>query len=608
MSKQLGEIRQLRTKLLLVLVVLLLAIVYLLPSLFQSLAARDRQNKHLQAIQIMSKDIIHYDEILTMSARMFAYTQDSTWETRYQTNAARLDEALASAQRLDPEINEAITSTAKVNQALIEIERKAFEQAKLGYTQYAQNILLNSTYDDLKAHYAQGVFSAMKHAIEVEEGAISKENEEKIRSYSFLLAMLSLFLLIFIVFFYRHNKTTDDYIGDLLASLEKTINQLQQQKEHLTQANQVKSQLLANMSHELRTPINGIYGSLQLLKQKPIAKEDLDLIDTSIQCSELLVSLVNDILDFTYLEAGKLELDTKPFDLNKTLNTVEHIFREECRVNGLMFEFDAQLSFEQREGDEIRIKQILFNLLNNAVKFTPKGRVSVRVSDSTENDMVNITIADTGIGMSEATMQKMFERFEQADASTTRTQGGTGLGMPIVKALLDEMSGAIEVMSQEEVGTQIDLHFLLPKHLQSDELSAQPNKVTFAPLKGLTALVAEDNTINQIVISKMLQNVGIDATLVANGQEAINKLTTQVDLVLLDIQMPVMDGTEACKAIKALRPNLPIIAVTANVFESDIAHYKAIGFDAVVSKPISQDAFVAVLHSVSMEVGKSVGS
>ncbi|WP_462162940.1 ATP-binding protein [Pseudoalteromonas xiamenensis] len=608
MSKQLGEIRKLRTKLLLILVVLLLAIVYLLPSLFQSLAARDSQNQHLQAIQTISKDIIYYDEVLTMSARMFAYTQAPTWETRYQTNAARLDEALASAQKLDPEINEAITATAKVNQALIEIESEAFEQAKLGHTQYAQSILINATYEDLKAQYAQGVFNAMKHAIKVEESAISKENEEKIRSYTFLLAMLLLFLLIFIVFFYRHNKTTDYYIGELLASLEKTIHQLQEKTEHLTQANHVKSQLLANMSHELRTPINGIYGSLQLLRQQPATKEDLDLIDTSIQCSELLVSLVNDILDFTHLEAGKLELDIKPFDLNKTLKTVEHIFREECRQNGLMLEFDAQLNDWQRKGDEIRIKQILFNLLNNAVKFTPEGRVSVRVSDNAENEMVNITIADTGIGMSEATMQKMFERFEQADASTTRSKGGTGLGMPIVKALLEEMSGAIDVKSQEGFGTQIDLHFLLPKHMQTDELNVQPNEVTFAPLTGLTALVAEDNTINQIVISKMLQKVGIDATLVANGQEAINKLTAEVDLVLLDIQMPIMDGTEACKAIKALRPSLPIIAVTANVFESDIMHYKAIGFDAVVSKPISQDDFVAALHSVSVQIDKSVGS
>lgn len=380
------------------------------------------------------------------------------------------------------------------------------------------------------------------------------------------------------------------YLGiahDLTARLELEKS-LKNTEKMAVEANKAKSRFLANMSHEIRTPMNGIYGSLQVLKSEALSEQGKHLLQNAEYSVNALMTIINDILDLSKIESGKLVLENRAFNFEHMLERLNSDFRPSASQKGIALNIESKIKYPNRVGDEIRIRQILLNLVTNALKFTETGFINLEVDLTPDSEFVAIKVSDSGIGMSDDMLQKLFKPFEQADPSITRKFGGTGLGLTITKELVECMNGAIKVESQEHKGTQITVILSLPVATEA-VVTKTLERVDSTILKETVVLVAEDNPINQTVIKAMLSPVVAKLVLVDNGLEAVNILDTfKPDLVLLDIQMPKMDGLEACKNIKKGHAQLPLIALTANAFDEDKKKYRDVGFDGYVSKPIDK--------------------
>ena len=375
---------------------------------------------------------------------------------------------------------------------------------------------------------------------------------------------------------------------------KENIEQLAIAKQQAELANRAKEDFLANMSHEIRTPMNGIYASLQLLRQAEMSFENRELVNNSLFSSECLLTIINDILDFSKIEAGKLDFENVEFSIRNIVESVVSDLLPLADEKWISFNYSYEEGlWDLWLGDPVRMKQILLNLTSNAVKFTEKGSIDVFVSPSSQGGIcsgLNIKVKDTGIGMSPETVDSVFKRFSQADSSTTRKYGGTGLGMAITLSLIDMMGGTIAVHSELGIGTEFDISIDLDK---SDSKKAQKNKsenhgVQCPDLSGRTLLVAEDNPINRIIINKALLPTNVNLIEAENGQEAVElALKYQPELIFMDMQMPIMDGLSAFRALKQKQFSSPIIAFTANVLEHDMDKYKSEGFDGCISKPVN---------------------
>ena len=369
--------------------------------------------------------------------------------------------------------------------------------------------------------------------------------------------------------------------------LQRKNKELAIAKKTADNASSAKSLFLANMSHEIRTPMNGILGTLQLLNQQPQSEESCELLANAEFSSRALMTIINDILDFSKIEAGKLSLESTPFDLDRIIKSIEQSVQIQLKELANTLEVNRQENYHPFwEGDPVRIKQILLNLVSNAAKFTEQGKISITLGQSL-NATLEITVSDTGIGMSEDYLLSLFSRFEQADRSTTRKYGGTGLGMAITKSLVDMMGGEIRVKSELGKGSTFMIQLPLKQEQQRNILSSTTRIIEPPNLTGMKAVLAEDNIINQTVFLSMMKDTGIEIMVANNGREAA--LLTgkfQPDVVFMDIQMPIMDGIEACTLIKKIYPDITMIAVTANVMDEDIELYKATGFEHYLAKPI----------------------
>ncbi len=368
----------------------------------------------------------------------------------------------------------------------------------------------------------------------------------------------------------------------------------------------MKSEFLANMSHEIRTPLNGVLGMADLLMETSLSEAQEEYVSTIQKSGHLLLVIINDILDFSKVEAGKLELDRVRFQLPDVVQHVEKILLSAAdRQNiDLIIEQDPSLP-SCIVGDPERIKQILFNLVGNAIKFTKQGYVKLRLLPG-RKQLINcrdyclhIEVVDSGIGINESTMNRLFQPFTQADTSTTRRYGGTGLGLSISKGLITLMNGSIAVSSEMNVGSKflVDIIVSLPdsgKISKNAELAPSPcRQRTFS---GSIALVAEDNTINQLVIRKTLSKFGFsEIIMTSNGQEVLElyyENPHRPAVILMDCQMPVMDGYEASKRIREFESasnlkRIPIIAVTASALRSDVDACMQAGMDDHIAKPFS---------------------
>jgi signal transduction histidine kinase/CheY-like chemotaxis protein len=369
-------------------------------------------------------------------------------------------------------------------------------------------------------------------------------------------------------------------------------------------ASRSKSVFLATMSHEIRTPLNGVLGMAQAMTADDLSAVQRERLDVIRQSGEALLAILNDLLDLSKIEAGKLELEAVEFDLAAVAHGAHAAFTGVADRKGVDFTLTVEPAARGRyRADSTRLRQILYNLISNALKFTEAGEVRVRVSREA-SDLV-IAVSDSGIGMSPEVMSRLFSKFEQADASTTRRFGGTGLGLAICRELAGLLGGSIEAAS--EPGRGSTFRVTLPLERLADERH-DPAEALAAPAPnhaehGLRVLAAEDNPVNQLVLKTLLHQVGVDPVVVADGVQALEAWRAAPwDLVLMDVQMPVMDGPTAARAIRAEeaatgRPRTPIIALTANAMSHQVAEYVAAGMDGFVAKPIEAQILLETMSA-----------
>jgi PAS domain S-box-containing protein len=403
----------------------------------------------------------------------------------------------------------------------------------------------------------------------------------------------------------QHVVVSFSDITDELASTAR----LEEARAKAEEMSRAKSIFLANMSHEIRTPLNGVLGMAEVLQSLVKTPEKQRMVATIRQSGETLLTVLNSILDMSKIEAGKMELEVVPIVLSDLLTQVEALHRVKAEEKGLDLQVLLSAGADlPRMGDPHRLTQVLNNLLSNAIKFTESGRIRLKLS-CRPGKPVTIDISDTGVGMTESQLSRVFESFEQADGSMTRRFGGTGLGLSIVRQLVLLMGGMITMQSNPGAGT--DVRVIIPLHEADPSLLAPPEPETVldvSSLAGRKLLIADDNMTNRLVLSEMLGQTGVMLTMVENGQEAIDaweRALTEAapfDLLLLDITMPVLDGTRALATIRDRESDLklsavPAVAVTANAMPHQVADYIMGGFDTHLAKPFKRKE---LLHAVKM--------
>ena len=387
--------------------------------------------------------------------------------------------------------------------------------------------------------------------------------------------------------------------------LRITMDELTHARDAAEAANVQKSQFLANMSHEIRTPLNGVLAMAQIMALGDMAEEQRERLNVIRKSGEALLEILNDILDVSKIEAGKLELDPIAFDLESVINGAKDGFVAVAEKKGLALNLEvADDACGSRLGDPARLRQIASNLISNALKFTSAGAVGIAVrgvgEDGSEGLM--ISVSDTGIGMPAEKLPMLFKKFTQLDASTTRQFGGTGLGLSICHELAVLMGGRIWATSVEGEGSTFHVEVPLPRisveridETLDEELPDDQGRV-------LRVLAAEDNPTNQMVLSTIIQIFGAELELVENGQLAVEAWDAgDYDVILMDIQMPVLDGIGATREIRQRevaqrRPRTPIIALSANAMVHQIKEYMAVGMDGHVAKPIELPKLHAALE------------
>jgi len=444
------------------------------------------------------------------------------------------------------------------------------------------------------------------------------------QSYAFppLLALLAvslldprvyspLFAFVIPVFYLTLHRTARQYRSVTELAIRRRIDTdnanagLLLAKEQAEAGNVAKAQFLANMSHEIRTPMNGVLGALDLLGRYELLPEQRNLLETATSSSEALLTVLNEVLDFSKIEAGKLDLVSEPVPLHAVLSSAVDLFSPMAQRKGLVLsvEFDAALPARVK-GDARRIRQVLLNLVGNAVKFTAHGSITVRArrasGGSDSHPVLVFEVEDTGIGIAPEALPQLFTPFFQADLSDRRRFGGTGLGLVISKRLTEAMGGELSVDSVPGRGSTFRI--TLPVETLADTGVADvPAAATPSATLSGKVLLVEDHVVNRLLASAMLKNLGIEVTEAENGKVALQQMEqSRFDLVLMDCQMPVMDGFEAAREIRereraALASRTPIIAFTANVMSGDVERCLQAGMDGYLAKPHTLDQLRAAV-------------
>jgi len=381
-----------------------------------------------------------------------------------------------------------------------------------------------------------------------------------------------------------------------ITARKKAERDLKNARQDAISANIAKSQFLANMSHEIRTPLNAIYGLTRLLEDTQVTEEQRKLITGLNSSSEGLLGIVNDILDFSKIEAGQMDLNESEFSLEELVKKVYDSFEFRAEENEVKLKiiFDKEIKFHLF-GDKVRLRQILVNLMNNAIKFTQKGIVKLECSlvKSTRNScVIYFSVSDTGIGIAKEDISKIFQSFQQLDPGTTRNYGGTGLGLPISRQLVELMGGILEVNSMKNKGSEF--YFTLPFKKAFEAVKpvvVESIELNIKSLNGIKALIVEDNQFNQFIAKSMLEKWNMVVTVANNGREALDRLRDySFQIVLMDLQMPEMGGLEATRKIRSeLNLDIPVIALTANAVKGVIEECLSAGMNDYIPKPFNPE-------------------
>lgn len=402
-------------------------------------------------------------------------------------------------------------------------------------------------------------------------------------------------------------------LEDANGNLKTEIEHVKQMETELTEARDraekmsaAKGEFLANMSHEIRTPMNGVIGTLQLLEDTKLDDSQIEYVRTAHKSADALLTILNDILDLSKIEAGKLDIEIIQFDFREVISDLVTLHALKAEQKGVILRSDIDEALPQKiKGDPTRLRQVLMNLISNAMKFTHKGEICVHLRVIHANDETvscRVEVQDSGIGIDDDAQQKLFTAFSQADGSTTRKYGGTGLGLAIVRQLIGLMYGEIGVDSKQGIGSTF--WFVVPLGTVSEEemieATVTEEVIDQSPLSGKVLLV-EDNPVNQMVASKMLEKIGISSKLANNGKEALDQLSQEsFDAVLMDCQMPEMDGFEATRKLrsteKSTDKHIPVIAMTANVMEGDRELCLSAGMDDYLGKPVKVEELESKLR------------
>ena len=391
------------------------------------------------------------------------------------------------------------------------------------------------------------------------------------------------------------------YVGASARANMRTADALAAAERSAVAANEAKSAFLAMMSHELRTPLNGVLGMARALQRTDLDRRQAGYVDTILRSGDGLLTILNDVLDMSKIEAGRMDLEVAAFDLAALGEQTVELWAEGAAAKSLTLTCKADPDLPPVVlGDEHRVRQILMNLVSNALKFTEKGSVTIRLRAAPAADGdggVEIVVADTGIGMTPEQVNALFKPYVQAEASTARVYGGTGLGLAICRKLATMMGGDVSVLSDPGQGSAFRVWLPLPAaEAQSEEIE------TSEALPPMRILVADDNPINQAVARAVLEAAGAVVETACDGTEALERLRIEdFDVVLMDVHMPNMDGVEAVGRLRdgqAGCSNVPVVALTADAMPGEEARLKALGFDALQHKPVQPAALIAALVEV----------
>jgi signal transduction histidine kinase/ActR/RegA family two-component response regulator len=398
----------------------------------------------------------------------------------------------------------------------------------------------------------------------------------------------------------------------LVLRLRRLTRSVADARDRALAGDHAKSEFIANMSHEIRTPLNGVLGMAQVMDTHELSAEQRERLRVIRESGATLLALLNDVLDLSKIEAGRLEIVETTFSLDELVQRVTATFEGVAAAKDLAL--NAEIAPAARgpwTGDALRIRQVLSNLVSNAVKFTETGHVTLAVAP--EGEGLRFSVTDTGIGLDPAKIPQLFDKFSQADASTTRRYGGTGLGLAIVHALVGLMDGVIAVESRPGEGARFSVVLPLQRAAGAAPEALEPGE-SARPSAALRVLAAEDNLINQHVLRALLEPLDAEVTLVANGREAVEAFVGGAfDVVLMDVQMPQMNGVDATRAIRAIeaetgRPPTPILALTANVMSHQLEGYAAAGMDGHIAKPLDVSDLYAALEGALNRPGQAAAA
>jgi signal transduction histidine kinase/CheY-like chemotaxis protein len=446
------------------------------------------------------------------------------------------------------------------------------------------------------------IIASIERAKKAELFSLSETNKRsgtQARLWGVVMGAIACGLLVFAFWF----------ILSLSSRQQKMIAELNESERKIKEASSLKEQFLANMSHEIRTPMNAIIGFTNVLKRTNLEPDQRRYVQNIHSAGENLLALINDILDLSKIEAGMIQIEDTNFSLRSLVGSIAAMFDEKIKEKNLYLTTEIKEQVPDiLTGDAVRLTQILVNLLSNAIKFTEKGGVKLIVDVrklEKEKVKLRICIIDSGIGIAQDKQAAIFERFQQAEAETTRRFGGTGLGLSIVKQLVELQGGNLTMKSEPGKGSEfiIDIEYKLPdeEKMLSDALAAA--EINTTSLNDIKVLIAEDNPMNQQLIKHLMKNWAINHTVVNNGVEAIEALKNEnFTIVLMDIQMPEMDGYTATGVIRnELKLQIPIIAMTAHAMTGEKEKCIQLGMNDYVSKPLKETILYNIIAQYSYQ-------